>query len=184
MSISIGDTEVYTVEEVAELFDITERTVRDMLGRGELKGRKLARRWYITAGAIEERLQPDEAEQTAPTSVRGQRLRSELNDALSEAALGNLEEKMEPEDAVRWINSNWQTLQEGLELLQHCLADNADDDGEYGLEELRDLASEDAKHGLDDLLPMLRLLHESFRTVLPEIWEVEDSGSGTFEQPS
>jgi len=104
VSISIGDTEVYTVEEVAELFDITERTVRDMLGRGELKGRKLARRWYITAKAIEERLSPDSQPPEMGTA-----------------------------EAEKWLSANIGPIQEELDRAMHVLDEAEAVDSPYQL---------------------------------------------------
>ncbi len=52
MSKKIGDLELYTVEELAELLDVQERTLRRFLREGTLKGRKLAGRWYITSEGL------------------------------------------------------------------------------------------------------------------------------------
>jgi len=48
MPVKIGDLTLYTVEELSELFDVQAKTIRRMLRDGEIKGRKLARRWYTT----------------------------------------------------------------------------------------------------------------------------------------
>jgi excisionase family DNA binding protein len=49
MPVKIGeDLVLYTVEELSELFDVQAKTIRRMLRDGEIKGRKLARRWYTT----------------------------------------------------------------------------------------------------------------------------------------
>jgi len=39
---------LYDVEELSRVLDIQERTIREMLKEGKLKGRKLARKWYVT----------------------------------------------------------------------------------------------------------------------------------------
>lgn len=39
---------LYDVEELSRVLDIQERTIRTMLKEGKLKGRKLARKWYVT----------------------------------------------------------------------------------------------------------------------------------------
>lgn len=49
---SIGDLKLYTVEELASLLNIQERTIRKLLREGVLSGRKLANRWYISESAL------------------------------------------------------------------------------------------------------------------------------------
>jgi excisionase family DNA binding protein len=61
MPVEIGDLTLYTVEELSELFDVQAKTIRRMLRDGEIKGRKLARRWYTTEEELREYfLQPEE----------------------------------------------------------------------------------------------------------------------------
>jgi DeoR/GlpR family transcriptional regulator of sugar metabolism len=49
------------VEELSELFDVQAKTIRRMLRDGEIKGRKLARRWYTTEEELRDYfLQPEE----------------------------------------------------------------------------------------------------------------------------
>ncbi len=62
MPVKIGeDLVLYTVEELSELFDVQAKTIRRMLRDGEIKGRKLARRWYTTEEELKEYfLQPEE----------------------------------------------------------------------------------------------------------------------------
>lgn len=49
MPVKIGeDLVLYDVEELASLFGVQEKTVRQLFRDGKLKGRKLARRWYTT----------------------------------------------------------------------------------------------------------------------------------------
>jgi excisionase family DNA binding protein len=52
MSIQTGELKLYDVEDLAKLLDIQERTVRKLFKDGKLKGRKLARKWYITEEAL------------------------------------------------------------------------------------------------------------------------------------
>lgn len=54
MPIQAGGLKLYDVEELAQLLDIQERTVRRLFREGTLKGRKLARKWYITEEALRE----------------------------------------------------------------------------------------------------------------------------------
>ena len=44
----IGALKLYDVEELSELLGIHERTIRKLLSTGVLKGRKLAKRWYVS----------------------------------------------------------------------------------------------------------------------------------------
>ncbi len=49
MPVKIGeDLVLYDVEELASLFGVQEKTVRQLFRAGKLQGRKLARRWYTT----------------------------------------------------------------------------------------------------------------------------------------
>jgi len=48
MSKKVGGLELFTVEELSRLLNIQERTIRKLLKAGKLKGRKLARRWYVS----------------------------------------------------------------------------------------------------------------------------------------
>lgn len=48
----IGSLALYTVEELSETLEIQERTLREYLREGRLKGRKLARRWYVSEDNI------------------------------------------------------------------------------------------------------------------------------------
>lgn len=53
MPVKIGDLELYDVGELSSLLDIQERTIRRYLREGRLKGRKMARKWYVTQGSLE-----------------------------------------------------------------------------------------------------------------------------------
>jgi len=43
----IGDIRLYSVEDLSEMLNIQKVTVRKYIREGRLKGRKLARRWYV-----------------------------------------------------------------------------------------------------------------------------------------
>lgn len=47
MPIRVGGLVLFTVEELAELLGVQERTIREYLRDGRLKGRKVGRRWYV-----------------------------------------------------------------------------------------------------------------------------------------
>lgn len=53
---------LFTVEELSEILDIQETTIRKYLRDGKLKGRKLARRWYISEESLLEYFDKQEAE--------------------------------------------------------------------------------------------------------------------------
>lgn len=57
----IGDLTLYDIEELSESLGINVQTVRKMLAEGKLKGRKLARKWYVTEDNLKAYF--DEAEQ-------------------------------------------------------------------------------------------------------------------------
>ncbi len=66
MPIQISGMELYDVEELSSLLHIQERTVRRLLAEGKLKGRKLAKRWYVSADSLREYFQqPEPTEQPA-----------------------------------------------------------------------------------------------------------------------
>lgn len=52
MPVQIGNLTLYTVEELSELLNIQERSIRKFLREGQIKGRKLANRWYVTEEAL------------------------------------------------------------------------------------------------------------------------------------
>ena len=54
MTKQIGDLKLYDVEELASLLDVQEKTIRAYLRDGKLKGRKIARKWYIPEESIQE----------------------------------------------------------------------------------------------------------------------------------
>lgn len=53
MPVKIGDLELYDVAELSELLDVQKRTIRNYLRDGKLRGRKMARKWYVTLGSLE-----------------------------------------------------------------------------------------------------------------------------------
>ncbi|OPL18749.1 MAG: hypothetical protein AVO35_13255 [Candidatus Aegiribacteria sp. MLS_C] len=59
MSTKIGDTEVYTVEELAKLLETTEHTVRRWIKEEKFTATKLGRRYYILAESVEEYLRQE-----------------------------------------------------------------------------------------------------------------------------
>jgi len=48
--------EIYTVPELCEALDISDKTLSKILKSGELKGRKVGRRWTVTREALEDYL--------------------------------------------------------------------------------------------------------------------------------
>ena len=52
MPVQIGNLTLYTVEELSEALGIQEKSVRKFLRQGQIKGRKLANRWYVTEDAL------------------------------------------------------------------------------------------------------------------------------------
>jgi excisionase family DNA binding protein len=59
---TIGDLKLYEVEELSELLDIQETTIRKYLRDGKLRGRKLARRWYVSEESLAAYFREDETE--------------------------------------------------------------------------------------------------------------------------
>ncbi len=69
------DLVLYDVEELSKTLAIQERTIRALLREGKIKGRKLARKWYVTEQSLQEyfsQSEPDadqEEPEQAPTQA-------------------------------------------------------------------------------------------------------------------
>ena len=70
----IGELKLYTVEDLADILEVQERTIRNYLKDGLLKGRKLARRWYVTEENLREYFeQPEPAQiESIPITVESE----------------------------------------------------------------------------------------------------------------
>lgn len=45
--LKIGDMTLYDVQDLAELLNLHDKTVRTLIRQGTLKGTKLAKKWYV-----------------------------------------------------------------------------------------------------------------------------------------
>jgi excisionase family DNA binding protein len=52
MSIKIDDDSLFDVPALATALGIKEKTVRKMLSEGQIKGKKLGRKWYVTGTTL------------------------------------------------------------------------------------------------------------------------------------
>jgi excisionase family DNA binding protein len=52
MSTKIDDDALYDVPGLAQILGVTEKTIRKLLGDGNLKGKKLGRKWYVTGATL------------------------------------------------------------------------------------------------------------------------------------
>ena len=66
-----GDLELYDVKELVGIIGIKVHTVRRMLKAGKIRGRKLAKRWYVTSEALKEYFALSEAEAQAAALDEG-----------------------------------------------------------------------------------------------------------------
>lgn len=66
MSIQVGDMKLYDVEELAEMLDVGLPTIRRYLREGRLKGKKLAKRWYVSEESLKDYFQPEEVSELQP----------------------------------------------------------------------------------------------------------------------
>lgn len=48
----IDDEALYEVSGLAQILGVTETTIRKLLRDGDIKGKKLGRKWYITGATI------------------------------------------------------------------------------------------------------------------------------------
>jgi len=60
---------LYDVEELSKVLDIQERTIRTMLKEGKLKGRKMARKWYVTEEELQRYFSVPEPQQEIAESL-------------------------------------------------------------------------------------------------------------------
>lgn len=70
MSIQVGDMKLYDVEELAEMLDVGLPTIRRYLREGKLKGKKLAKRWYVSEESLKDYFQPEEASELQPEEAK------------------------------------------------------------------------------------------------------------------
>ena len=70
MSIQVGDMKLYDVEELAEMLDVGLPTIRRYLRQGKLKGKKLAKRWYVSEDNLKDYFQPEEVSELQPEEAR------------------------------------------------------------------------------------------------------------------
>jgi len=69
MSIQVGDMKLYDVEELAGMLSVGTPTIRRYIREGKLKGKKMAKRWYVSEEALKEYFQP-EASEVQPEGAR------------------------------------------------------------------------------------------------------------------
>jgi len=50
----LGDLKTLPLQEVAEILGVHRLTARKLLERGELRGRKSGKHWYVTLAAVRE----------------------------------------------------------------------------------------------------------------------------------
>ena len=62
MSIQVGDMKLYDVEELAGMLSVGTPTIRRYIREGKLKGKKMAKRWYVSEEALKEYFQPEPSE--------------------------------------------------------------------------------------------------------------------------
>lgn len=71
MSKKIGTLTLYTVEELAQTLQVQPKTIRAYLQTGKIKGRKIAKRWYITEESLQEFFsQPEPAKDGQDASLQ------------------------------------------------------------------------------------------------------------------
>jgi len=66
MSTQIGTLKLYTVEELAKLLGVQDKTIRAYLRDGKIKGRKIARKWYIPEESLREYFSQPEPAKDGP----------------------------------------------------------------------------------------------------------------------
>jgi excisionase family DNA binding protein len=54
MPVQIGDMMLYNVQDLAEMLETSESTIRRCLRDGTLTGKKMGRRWYVADDSLQE----------------------------------------------------------------------------------------------------------------------------------
>jgi len=70
MSIQVGNMKLYDVEELAEMLGVGLPTIRRYLRERKLKGKKLAKRWYVSEENLKEYFLQPEALPVQPEEAR------------------------------------------------------------------------------------------------------------------
>ena len=70
MSIQVGDMKLYDVEELAGMLSVGTPTIRRYIREGKLKGKKMAKRWYVSEEALKDYFQPEEVSELQPEEAR------------------------------------------------------------------------------------------------------------------
>lgn len=52
MEIKVEDNALYDVPALANMLNVSEKTIRKLLREEKLKGKKLAKKWYVTGSII------------------------------------------------------------------------------------------------------------------------------------
>jgi excisionase family DNA binding protein len=67
MSIEIGGLVLYDIEELAEKLGVGTRYVRKLISEGELKGKKFAKKWFVSEQSLQDYFsRSDEPEKRKP----------------------------------------------------------------------------------------------------------------------
>jgi len=61
--ITVDDITLFDLDELTKKLKVSERTLRNYLTTGELKGRKVGRRWYVTEQALKNFLLTGQSDQ-------------------------------------------------------------------------------------------------------------------------
>jgi len=78
----IGELVLYDVAELSKLLDVQEKTIRAILRDGKLKGRKLARKWYVTEENLRDYFSQGETElEPEPVVVEAEELEKDAQRA-------------------------------------------------------------------------------------------------------
>lgn len=60
MSIKLGNTTAYDIQEIAEMFNINARTLRRYIRLGRLKGNKIGTKYFVTDDGIKDFLETNQ----------------------------------------------------------------------------------------------------------------------------
>lgn len=50
----MGETTIYTLEDIAEMLQVTRRTLYNYIKSGKLKAKKVANKWIVTEEQLQE----------------------------------------------------------------------------------------------------------------------------------
>ena len=131
MAIRLEGMTLYTVKDLAALLGLGDSTVRRYIKDGRLKGRKMARRWYVPAESLLEYFQETDIEPPAALFTKLEMLDAQLEKPPSALSLGRpktqkradpvREEKLKEEEQFEDLSDLQQLIRKAKQLKREAV---------------------------------------------------------------